>query len=89
MLANKILMGALRRSGSGVKHHLEDAGQHLKRMMLRTGLSAGAVSHQGVGDGPLQFSLPDLLEVERCTPGRRNCLPHNGRPFSGGCEPCP
>ncbi len=39
MLANKILMGVLRRSGSGVKHHLEDAGQHLKRVMLRTGLA--------------------------------------------------
>ena len=39
MFANKILMGALRRSGSGVKHRLEDAGQHLKRMMLRTGLT--------------------------------------------------
>jgi MoaA/NifB/PqqE/SkfB family radical SAM enzyme len=32
-------VGALRRSGSGVRHHLEDAAQGVKRTLIRTGLA--------------------------------------------------
>src|ERR1017187_183088 len=39
MPLNNILMGALRRSGSGVKHRLEDAAQSLKRALLRANLA--------------------------------------------------
>jgi len=36
---NDILMGALRRSSAGVRHRIEDAGQLVKRTLVRTGFS--------------------------------------------------
>jgi len=61
-------MGALRRSSSGVKHHLEDAGQRLKRMMLRTGLTPAPFRIKASVTDRCNFHCPTCRRWEGARP---------------------
>jgi MoaA/NifB/PqqE/SkfB family radical SAM enzyme len=68
MLASNVLMGVLRRSGAGVKHHLEDAGQQLKRMLVRASLAPAPFRIKAAVTDRCNFRCPSCSKWRSARP---------------------
>ncbi|HTQ55189.1 MAG TPA: radical SAM protein [Bryobacteraceae bacterium] len=62
MPLNGALMGTLRRSSAGVKHRLEDTGQHVKRTLVRAGLAPAPFRIKAAVTDRCNFRCPTCLK---------------------------